>query len=58
MSDFEKAVRFLCLFKAESCDKTEMLSRYTIIESMVHGDDKLIKHFVKKYEKMLDVLSN
>lgn len=56
MSDFEKAVRYLCLFKTNEVEVQS--NRYLAIEDMVHGDEKLIKKYVKKYEIMLDILDS
>lgn len=54
MNDFEKAIRFLCLFKTN--DVETQSNRYLNIEAMVHGDDKLIKKYSEKYEKIVDLL--
>jgi hypothetical protein len=56
MSDFEKAVRYLCLFKTNEVEVQS--NRYLDIEAMVHGDNKLIEKYSKQYEKMIDILAN
>jgi hypothetical protein len=56
MSDFEKAVRYLCLFKTNEVEVQS--NRYLDIEAMVHGDEKLIEKYSKKYDKMVDLLRN
>jgi hypothetical protein len=54
MNDFEKAVRYLCLFKTNEVEVQS--NRYLDIEAMVHGDEKLIEKYSEKYDKIVDLL--
>ena len=54
MTDFEKAVRYLCLFKTNEVEVQS--NRYLVIEDMVHGNEDEIKKYSKKYDKMIDLL--
>ena len=50
MTDFEKAIRYLCLFETD--DMEIMAGRYLVIQDIVQGD----LEEEKKYEKMVDIL--
>lgn len=54
MTEFEKAIRYLCFAKAEN-DETR-ICRYQDIENMVYADTELIKKYAKNYEKLVDLL--
>ena len=55
MTDFEKAVRYICLFSTE--DEATMIERYKAVDAIVNNDEEILQRYVKKYEKMLDLLS-
>ena len=54
MTDFEKAIRYLCLFETD--DMEIMAGRYLVIQDIVQGDLEEEKKYAKKYEKMVDIL--
>ena len=54
MTDFEKAIRYLCLFETD--DMETMAGRYLVIQDIVQGDLEEEKKYAKKYEKMVDIL--
>lgn len=54
MSDFEKAIRYLCFAKVE--DDEARIFRYKEIERMIHDNTELIEKYAKKYERLLDLL--
>ena len=54
MTDFEKAIRYLCF--GDTDDTDAMASRYVCIEQCVRGDEDQIQKFSRKYEKLLDLL--
>ena len=56
MTDFEKAIRYLCLFETD--DKDTMAGRYLIIQDIVHGNQEEEKEYSKKFDKIIDLLSN
>ena len=55
MTNFEKAVRYICLFSTE--DEATMVERYKAVDAIVNNDEEVLQRYVKKYEKMLDLLS-
>lgn len=56
MTDFEKAVRYMCLCKTD--DKDVMIERYTAIEDMMYGNEELVRKYANMYDNMLSVLCN
>lgn len=56
MAELEKAIRYLCFFETE--DREAQANRYLDIERMIKGDNDLIEKYVKKYEKILDLLAS
>lgn len=49
MTEFEKAIRYLCLF--ETSDKDTMAGRYLIIQDIVHGKQEEEKNIQKNLIK-------
>ena len=56
MNDIEKAIRFICLFDTD--DDEAKISRYEEIYKIIHGDSNLIRKYVKRYHKMIDMLTS
>lgn len=54
MTDFEKAIRYLCLFETD--DMGTMVGRYLVIQDIIQGDLEEEKKYAKKFEKMVDLL--
>ena len=61
MTDFEKAIRYLCLFETNDMEAMvgrdlviqNIVLRYLAIQDIIQGDLEEEKKYAKKYEKMV-----
>ena len=61
MTDFEKAIRYLCLFETDDMEGMvgrdliiqNIVLRYLAIQDIIQGDLEEEKKYAKKYEKMV-----
>ena len=61
MTDFEKAIRYLCLFETNDMEARvgrdlviqNIVLRYLAIQDIIQGDLEEEKKYAKKYEKMV-----
>lgn len=56
MTDFEKAIRFLCIGELKENDNKAKCYRYDAIKEVVRGNKDIESKYAKKFDKLIDML--